>query len=69
MELKLYPLLSWKAQRNFIKRKFRYGKEVEYKPHGVVIRQLKQKTGMDAGEIYEQLRKERAFLLKSMGIL
>lgn len=69
MELKLYPLLSWKAQKNFTKRKFRYGKEVEYKPHGVVVRQLKQKTGMDATEIYEQLRKERAFLLKSMAVL
>lgn len=69
MELKLYPLLSWKAQKNFTKRKFRYGKEVEYKPHGVVIRQLKQKTGMDAGEIYEQLRKERNYLLKQLGIV
>lgn len=68
MELKLYPLLSWKAQRNFTKRKFRYGKETEYKPHGVVVRQLKQKTGMDADEIYEQLKKERAFLLKQLGV-
>lgn len=67
MELKLYPLLSWKAQKNFTKRKFRYGKEVEYKPHGVVVKQLKAKTGMDATKIYEQLKKERQYLLKSMG--
>lgn len=68
MELKLYPLLSWKAKKRFAYRKFRYGKEVSYKPHGVLIKQLRQKTGMDAGDIVEQLKKERKYLLKQMGI-
>lgn len=65
---KLYDLMGRWAKKHFLDQKYRYGKKVPWTPSSIVIKDLVKKTGMDAGDIVEQLKKERREMLRDYGI-
>jgi hypothetical protein len=65
MILICYPKLSTRSRRAICKDKARWGKPYHYSPRGTLLQRLSRELGMSIQEVYQQLQKERAFLLKN----
>ena len=64
MELRIYPHLSAKAQKNLLHTQIKYGKPIPYRPSSLLVKNLSQKLGLSKSYIYNQLIKERAYLIR-----
>ena len=68
MEFQCYPHMSWQSRHRFLARKCRYGKEVPYKPPALLVKNLSQKLGLSKTQVYNQLIKERRYLLNELNL-
>ncbi len=66
MEIILYNQLSTRSRRALLKTKKQYGHRYEYNPRGDLLHRLAQENGMTIEEVYNQLMKERAFLIADL---
>lgn len=66
MNLILFPLLCTRSRRA-IRRNIKgsYGKPYVYNPRGDLIENLANKTGMSKERVYEQLMRERRYLISN----
>lgn len=64
MELKVYPLLSTRSKRAFVRERKEYGNPYRYQPRMRLIKRLSRELQMSQEEVLAQIRKERAWLLK-----
>lgn len=64
MELKLYPRLSTRSRRAMTKTVGRFGRVYYYKPRGTLLQRLSSETGLSIEDVYNQLMKERNYLLR-----
>lgn len=67
MDTPLFNSMNYVTKRRFTQIKERFGKEKPYRPHGALIRNIREATGWDATRVVEQLHKEREYLLKKIG--
>jgi hypothetical protein len=65
MQLELYPKLSTRSKRAILKTKKKWGRDYFYTPRMALLLRLSQETGKTVEEVYQQLLREREFLLKS----
>jgi hypothetical protein len=65
MELILYPRLSTRSKKALVKTKKRFGRTYHYSPRGDLLERLSQETGMTIEQVCQQLKRERAYLLRS----
>jgi len=64
MELILYPQLSTRSRRA-IKRRFKkFGHSYHYSPRGDLMERLAKEMGWTLEQVYNQLHRERHFLLQ-----
>lgn len=66
MNIILYPLLSTCSKRALLRSKKRYGNPYRYSPRGTLLQRLSTETGMSMTEVYNQLMKERDYLIKDI---
>jgi hypothetical protein len=67
MELLLYPKLSTRSRRAIRKEKGRWGHPYDYRPRGNLLSRLAFETGLSKEQVYDQLLKERHYLLSKDG--
>lgn len=65
MDLVIYPLMSTRSKRAISRRRGRFGREYEYRPHGDFVRRLALHTGMTIEGVLKQIEQEREFILRS----
>mgnify|MGYP001828678476 CR=1 FL=1 len=65
MKLICYPLLSTRSKRAMLREKSSYGADYHYRPRGHLLQRLSIETGLSAEDCYQQLLKERDYLLKN----
>jgi hypothetical protein len=65
MELLLYERLSTRSRRALLRAKKQFGKTYHYSPRSDLLDRLSQETGMSIEQVYQQLKRERAYLLRS----
>lgn len=63
MNLQLYPRLSTRSRRALTKTKGRFGRVYYYKPRGTLLQRLSSETGLSIEDVYNQLMRERNYLL------
>jgi len=68
MELKLYPMLGTDSKRALVRRFKKFGHPYHYSPRGDLLERLSRQTGMTMEQVYNQLHRERLFLLKDSKI-
>lgn len=66
MNLILYPKLSTCSRRAIRKTKTSFGRTYFYKPKGNLLNRLSKETGLDIEAVYNQLMKERAYLVTKL---
>lgn len=66
MNLILYPKLSTRSRRAIRKTKTSFGRTYFYKPRGHLLERLSKETGLDVEAVYNQLMKERAYLVTNV---
>jgi len=64
MEFKLFPRLGTTSRRAIQRTHNRGGLPYVYRPRGTLMRRLAEETGLSVDEVYVQLSRERAELLK-----
>jgi len=67
MNLIFYPQLGTRSKRALMRRTRQTHKGPQphtYKPKGNLLTRLARETGMSVDQVYDQLQKERAYLLK-----
>lgn len=64
MELKFYPSLNRRSKRALLRKRKRFGHPYHYNPRKRLLERLSHQSGLSIEEVKEQLRKERAFILK-----
>lgn len=62
-QLELYYLLGTCSRRAIKKTKTSFGNEYRYRPRGDVLKRLSEQTGKSVEEVYNQLQRERQYLL------
>lgn len=67
MELLLYQKLSTCSRRAIRRKSGPYGRKYEYRPKGNLLRRLANETGQSPEWVYDQLIKERKYLLDQGG--
>ncbi len=67
MELLLYPKLSTCSRRAIKRVRGRWGRPVEYRPYGNLVRRLSKETGQSAEWVLDQLARERKYLIDRPG--
>lgn len=65
MKLKIYPLLSTRSKRAFVRETKQYGRPVRYEPRQELIHRLMRELNMSESEVLRQIREERAWILKN----
>lgn len=65
MELKIYPLLSTRSKRAFVKETKEFGRPYRYEPRQRLVERLMTDLNMSESEVLKQIRKERAWILKN----
>ena len=71
MELIFYPQLGTRSKRALMRRTRQTHKGPQphtYSPKGNLLARLAREKGMTISEVYDQLQKERAYLLKLEGL-
>ena len=66
MNIVLYPMLSTCSKRALLRSTKRYGHPYNYSPRGTLLQRLSDETGMSMTEVYNQLMKERQYLMKDI---
>lgn len=69
METPLYLSMNAHTKKRFLQRRYRYGKEQPYRPHGALIKNLCEKHRIDPTDCVEKLKQERKYLQKLAGII
>jgi len=74
MDLIMWPLLGTTSRRALTRTQSnpfgpRRGQPYIYNPRRDLVKRLERDTGWERGEIVKQLRKERDYLLREMGLL
>ncbi len=67
MELLFYPTLGTRSKRALTRRTrqtHRGSQPHTYRPKGTLLNRLARESGMTIDQVYAQLQKERAYLLK-----
>lgn len=67
MNLIFYPQLGTRSKRALIRRTRQTHKGPRphtYRPKGTLLNRLSRETGMTTDQVYAQLQKERAYLIK-----
>lgn len=67
MNLIFYPQLGTRSKRALMRRTRQTHKGLQphtYKPKGNLLTRLARESGMSVDQVYDQLQKERAYLLK-----
>jgi molybdenum-dependent DNA-binding transcriptional regulator ModE len=67
VNLILYPKLGTRSKRALVRtnrRGFKKAGTHSYSPKGTLLLRLASETGMTIDQVYSQLQKERAYLLK-----
>jgi len=65
MNLICYPLLGTRSKRALTREKSSYGADYHYRPRGNLLQRLSRETGLSPEDCYQQLLKERAYLLRN----
>lgn len=65
MKLLLYRRLSTRSRRAIRKTKGRWGHPYKYRPRGNLMARLAEETGLSQEAVYDQLMKEREFLIQN----
>jgi len=68
MEVKLYYLLSTRSKRAMVRERKKWGHPYQYRPRGTLLERLSQETGMSIDQVYTQLMRERAYMIR-IGII
>jgi len=68
MEVKLYYLLSTRSKRAMVRQRKKWGHAYHYIPRGTLLERLSQETGMSIDQVYTQLMRERAYMIR-IGII
>lgn len=69
VEFLLYPRLQTHSRRALGKSRRRNGMPYTYRPRGTLLKRLSQETGMSLDQVFSQLIKERAELLREFSTL
>jgi transposase len=64
MQLILYPKLSRDSKTALTREKKKWGHPYIYNPRGDLLERLMDETGWTLDEVYNQLQKEREYILK-----
>lgn len=64
MDLIAYFRLSTCSKRAISRKKTRFGRPYQYVPRGRLLIRLSRELGMTKEAVYQQLMRERAYLLK-----
>lgn len=64
MELELYFRLGTLSKRAMLKTKARFGRNYVYRPRGDLLKRLSSETGRPIADVYQQLQREREYLLR-----
>lgn len=63
MELELYKRLSTRSRRAMKREKGKCGKIYRYQPRWNLLQRLSEETGLSTEQVYQQLQRERLYLL------
>ena len=66
-KLILYPLLNKRSKTAIKRKRKRFGHPYLYSPRQILLSRLSQETGMTKEEVFDQLMREREFLLAHPG--
>jgi len=64
MQLELYFRLGTFSKRAMLKTKARFGRDYVYRPRGDLLKRLSSETGRSIEDVYQQLQREREYLLR-----
>lgn len=67
MELLLYRKLSTRSKRAMRRPRGKFGQPYEYRPRGHLVKRLAQETGQPIEWVYDQIAKEREYLVNQLG--
>jgi len=68
MEIELYYLLSTRSKRAMVRQRKKWGHTYQYRPRGTLLERLSRETGMSIDQVYLQLMRERAYMIR-IGII
>lgn len=66
MKLVIFPRLQTQSKRAFTKTRGKYGRPYHYQPRIDLLFRLQKELGLPAGEILDQIDREREFLIKRL---
>ncbi|MBL1179444.1 hypothetical protein [Pantanalinema sp. GBBB05] len=66
MQLVIFPRLSTRSKRAFLKQRGKYGRVYYYNPRWPLVERLSRELGMPAHEVIDRAWKEREFILKRL---
>jgi hypothetical protein len=64
MKLIIFPRLSTRSKRAFVRFKKKYGRHYDYNPRGDLLKRLRFELQWSNEQIYDQIAKERALFAK-----
>lgn len=65
MKLLCYPRMCRDSQLCMRRTRWRWGKSYQYRPHRQMINRLAMELGMTTDEVYNQIMRERRYLLEN----
>jgi hypothetical protein len=66
MDLVLFPKLSTRSRRALKRIRGKFGRHYEYNPRPRLIQRLTRETGWTKEQVWEQLFREREYLIKDL---